>query len=68
MKQIETSFFWNKPANVSSHRVNFCGYIDKKNRATGINDLKQLLKKVVQKWPDVEFMSANELGDLIVKS
>lgn len=67
-RQIEAAFFWSRPANISSHRVNFCGYIDKKNRTTGINDLKELLKKVVQKWPDVEFMSAHELGDLIAKS
>jgi hypothetical protein len=28
MKQIEAAFRWNKPANISSHRVNFCGHID----------------------------------------
>lgn len=65
MKQIESAFFWNRPVIISSHRVNFCGHIDKKNRAKGIHDLKLLLRKIVKKWPDVEFMSANELGDLI---
>ena len=64
-KQIEAAFFWNKPAIISSHRVNFCGHIDPKNREKGLNALKQLLKKIVEKWPDVEFMSADELGDLI---
>lgn len=61
-------FFWNKPANISSHRVNFCGYIDDKNRGKGINDLKKLLQKIVQKYPDVEFMSAGELGELILNN
>jgi len=65
LKQIETAFFWNKPAIISSHRVNFCGHIDPKNREKGINALRELLKRIVQKWPDVEFMAANELGDLI---
>jgi len=68
LKQIETAFFWNRPAIISSHRVNFCGHIDPKNREKGINALKELLHKIIGRWPDVEFMSANELGDLISKS
>jgi len=67
MDQIEAAFFWNRPAIISSHRVNFCGHINPKNRETGILALKDLLKKIVQKWPDVEFMAANELGDLMLK-
>ncbi|MBS1495159.1 MAG: hypothetical protein JST55_16755 [Bacteroidetes bacterium] len=65
MKQIESAFRWNKPAVISSHRVNFCGYISEDNRKLGINRLGELLKKITQRWPDVEFMSANKLGDLI---
>jgi len=66
-KQVEAAFRWNRPAIISSHRVNFCGHIDPKNRRIGINALKELLKKIVQKWPDVEFMSSVELGELIAK-
>ena len=65
LKQIEIAFRWNRPAIISSHRVNFCGHIDPKNRAKGINALSELLQRIVKKWPDVEFMAANELGDLI---
>ena len=68
LDQIESAFRWNRPAILSSHRVNFCGYIDPKNRSMGITALYDLLKKVVTRWPDVEFMSANELGNLITKS
>jgi len=65
MQQIEAAFRWNLPANISSHRVNFCGHIDPKNREIGLTALKQLLKAIVKRWPDVEFMTSNELGDLI---
>jgi hypothetical protein len=65
MQQIEAAFRWNKPAIISSHRVNFCGHIDPANRAKGLGDLRVLLRKIVDKWPDVEFMSAGELSDLI---
>lgn len=65
LRQIEVAFRWNRPALISSHRVNFCGHIDPQNRQKGIGDLKALLKAIVTKWPDVEFMSANQVGDLI---
>ena len=67
MKQIEAAFRWNRPAIISSHRVNFCGFIDTSNRAKGIEALGTLLKKIVKRWPEVEFMSANNLGRLINK-
>lgn len=62
MKQIETAFRWHKPAIISSHRVNFCGHIDPKNREKGLDCLKRLLQEIVRKWPDVEFMAADELA------
>ena len=67
-KQIEAAFRWHKPAIISSHRVNFCGHIDENNRKIGIKALRELLKRIVTKWPDVEFMSASELGNLITKN
>jgi hypothetical protein len=64
--QVETAFRWNRPAVISSHRVNYGGHIDPGNRKTGVLALKELLRRIVQKWPEVEFMAANELGNLIV--
>jgi hypothetical protein len=68
MKQIETAFRWNKPAIISSHRVNFCGHIDASNREKGLKKLQELLEAIIKKWPDVEFMSADELGTYITKN
>jgi len=65
MKQIEAAFRWNRPAIISSHRVNFCGHIDVSNRKKGLKALRELLQKITQRWPEVEFMAANELGDII---
>jgi len=65
LKQIEAAFRWNRPAIISSHRVNFCGHIDENNRKKGLSALRELLKRITTRWPDVEFMAANELGDLI---
>ena len=65
LKQIRAAFYWNRPAIISSHRVNFCGYIDENNRKTGLRALKYLLKEITKRWPDVEFMASDELGELI---
>lgn len=65
LKQIEAAFFWNKAAIISSHRVNFCGHIDEDNRTLGLARLKELLHKITSKWPEVEFVSSEELGKLI---
>ena len=61
LKQIEAAFRWRKPAIISSHRVNFCGHIDETNRTESLRQLKDLLRRIVRKWPDVEFVSVNTL-------
>jgi hypothetical protein len=68
MKQVDAAFTLNKPAYISSHRVNFCGLIDTENRKKGLNALKSLLSKVVKKYPDVEFVSVLELGRIMKKT
>ncbi len=65
MKQIEAAFRWNRPAIISSHRVNFCGHISEENRNIGLGALQELLNRIVSRWPGVEFMAADELGNLI---
>jgi len=66
--QIKAAFFWGKPAVVSSHRVNFCGHIDPENRKKGLDSLKGLLQKVVKTWPEVEFVSVDELASIMKDS
>jgi hypothetical protein len=65
LRQIQDAFFWNSPVIISSHRVNFCGHIDELNRKNGLSSLHELISKILMKWPDVEFLSAPELADLI---
>ena len=67
MKEISTAFFWKKPAIISSHRVNYIGSINPKNRDKNLSLLQDLLGKNSQSWPEVEFMSTDELGDTITK-
>ncbi|OYU85058.1 MAG: hypothetical protein CFE24_03620 [Flavobacterium sp. BFFFF2] len=65
LRQMEAAFRMKKPAVISSHRVNFCGHIDPKNRQKGLETLKKLLQEMLRRWPDIEFVSAQQLTQMI---
>lgn len=65
LKRIDIAFMWNKPAVISSHRLNFMGGLDPLNRERGLKQLSILLQQIVKRWPDVEFMSTDQLGNLM---
>lgn len=64
IRQIEAAFRWGKPANISTHRVNYIGAIERSNREKGLNELKLLLDTITKRWPDVEFISSANMLDL----
>lgn len=68
IKQISAAFTWGKPANISTHRVNFAGGLNSQNRTNGLKELKILLKAIVKRWPDAEFMSSGEAHEYMRKS
>ncbi len=65
MKDIDTAFRWHHPAIICSHRVNYVGTINLDNRDRNLKVLDAILWQIQKKWPDVEFMSSDQLGDLI---
>jgi hypothetical protein len=68
MNEIEIAFKWRKPAVISSHRVNYIGYIDPANAHYGLNELDRLLSGILMKWHNVEFLNSIELGNVIRSS
>jgi hypothetical protein len=67
LKSIERSFRWGKPATICTHRINYIGRIEEANRTRNLELLDTLLASIVKLWPEVEFMTSVELGDLISK-
>ena len=65
LKEIEIAFKWKKPAIISTHRVNYIGYINPKNRDLNLPLLKELITMILKSWPDTEFISSDQLGKLI---
>lgn len=65
LAQIQAAFLFSKPAVICSHRINFVGFINPKNGERGLNDLNQLLKAIVKKWPEAKFITTDELSKYI---
>ena len=65
LKEIQGAFSAKKPAIIACHRVNFIGHIDPENREKTLIEFSILLKEILKRWPDVEFMTSDKLGDLI---
>lgn len=65
LSDIDIAFKWKRPAVISTHRVNYIGYINPGNRDRSLSLLKELLEKTLKKWPDTEFMTSDRLGKLI---
>lgn len=65
LKRISIAFKWNKPAVICTHRINFMGELDPGNRDRNLVLFRQLLQNILELWPDVEFMTSDELGNFI---
>ena len=65
LNRIESAFRWKKAANICAHRVNFIGAVDPSNTDRNLPLFSALLKEIVRRWPDVEFISSDQLGDII---
>ena len=68
LKRIEIAFKWGKAANISAHRVNFIGSIDSANTDRTLPEFKRLLQEIARRWPDVEFVTSDQLGEIIENS
>lgn len=65
--EMERAFRWRKPVIISSHRVNYAGHIDPANRQQGLEKLDELLAGMLRRWPDIRFVSVDELVQIMEK-
>lgn len=68
LSTIEHAFRLHKPATISTHRVNYIGWLHPENREETLRQLKSLLNEILKRWPEVEFLTSVELGDQIAGS
>jgi len=62
---MSIAFKMRHPAIISSHRINYVGFIDKTNRDTTLKMLHQIISIALKKWPDIEFFTSDRLAKLI---
>lgn len=62
LNEISNAFFWNRPAIIDTHRLNFIGVYDQNNRDKNLLNLRILIKAILKKWPEVEFMDSAKLA------
>jgi hypothetical protein len=67
LRQISSAFKNAKPAIITSHRLNYIGNIVESNRIQNIELLERLLKATLTKWPEVEYITSEELAEIIIK-
>lgn len=65
LRGVENAFKNNKAVIMGSHRVNYIGSLTESNRDKNLKKLEQLLDEVTKRWPDVEFMSSDQLVELL---
>jgi len=65
MERMRWSFYFNRPVIISMHRLNIIGRLVPENHTRNLNFLDNFLKKMLKKWPDIEFVSSDELGNKI---
>lgn len=65
LRSISNAFFWNKPAIIDTHRLNYIGVYEKRNTDMNLKKLDLLVKRILSKWNEVEFMTSKELSEVI---
>lgn len=67
LNRMKIAYRWNKPAVISTHRINFMGSLDVKNRERNLILFHELLTRILKEWPDAEFITTEKLGDMIAR-
>lgn len=61
MKQVGNCFKQHKIAVFSTHRINYVGGLSEQNKKNTLSKLDLLLDSLLKNYPDVVFMSSNQL-------
>lgn len=67
LREIQLAFQFKTPAIISTHRINYTSAMDVGHRDRSLKSLDRLLAAIVTRWPDVEFLSSDDLIRFISK-
>ncbi len=64
IQQVRIAFLMKKPAVISTHRINFTSRLSIENRDKNLIEFERLLVRIIEEWPDVQFMTSIEALEL----
>ncbi len=67
ISSISRAFLFRKPAIISTHRFNYVSSIDKKGAEKSLQSIDKLLGEILNRWPDVKFISSATLLEKLNK-
>jgi hypothetical protein len=65
IQKAKIAFTLNIPLIICTHRINFVGGISESNRTNNLRRLSTLFDELYQTFPDLEFLTSDELGKTI---
>lgn len=65
LRMVKWAFKFHTPAIISMHRINFVGGLDINNRNLNLKKFKLLVENIIKLYPDVEFISSEDLANQI---
>lgn len=65
LNDMSIAFAMNKPAIIGTHRLNYVGFIDVRNRDRNLQLLKEVIRTALKSWPDIQFITSCKLGESI---
>ena len=65
MDKIDLAFKFKTPAIICMHRLNFVGGLEPQNRCNNLQKFKLLFELIINKYPDVQFLTSDELAKSI---
>jgi len=65
--EIHQAFLFRRPAVVTTHRINYVGGMDLEHRDRNLRLLDELLAHIRKTWPEVQFISSDELAARMVE-
>jgi hypothetical protein len=66
LQRMRIAFFWNKPLIIGTHRINFMGGLEERNRTDNLQKFEQLFTSILKACPQIEFMSSDQLIKLML--
>ena len=68
LHQIAIAWMWGRPAIINSHRINYSSRISSNPAAQNLSLLRELIRRIQKKWPNVRFMDSATLLQQIKSS